>query len=160
MVRALLVQRFAIIRRPPVGAGGRLLVDHANSVRPFKPSCSYIPSDRPQNARSAEAVRDRTCPSRLCKARDPGIVALISGFAVAAGGQLTAFLRAKHAGEMTVADVEETVFAVIVYREEDHWEAALPLTWTFAYRSGEVIGDVLAGSVPPFQLRPPALEVA
>src|SRR4029078_11733115 len=32
-----------------------------------------------------------------------------------------------HAGEMTVADVGETDFAVIVYREEDQWEAdALP----------------------------------
>jgi putative tRNA adenosine deaminase-associated protein len=36
---------------------------------------------------------------------------------------LTAFLRAEHAGEMTVADVGESDFAVIVYREEDRWEA-------------------------------------
>ena len=49
--------------------------------------------------------------------------ALIGDFAVAAGGHLTAFLRAEHAGEMTVADVGETDFAVIVYREEDQWEA-------------------------------------
>jgi putative tRNA adenosine deaminase-associated protein len=38
-------------------------------------------------------------------------------------GHLTAFLRAEHAGEMTVADVGESDFAVIVYREEDRWEA-------------------------------------
>jgi putative tRNA adenosine deaminase-associated protein len=49
--------------------------------------------------------------------------ALIGDFAVATGGHLTAFLRAEHAGEMTVTDVGETDFAVIVYREEDQWEA-------------------------------------
>jgi len=49
--------------------------------------------------------------------------ALIGDFAAAPGGHLTAFLRAEHAGEMTVADVGETDFAVIVYREEDQWEA-------------------------------------
>src|SRR5579859_6678108 len=48
---------------------------------------------------------------------------LIGDFAVATGGHLTAFLRAEHAGEMTVDDVGETDFAVIVYREEDQWEA-------------------------------------
>jgi len=48
---------------------------------------------------------------------------LIDDFAVTAGGHLTTFLRAEHAGEMTVADVGETDFAVIVYREEDQWEA-------------------------------------
>src|ERR1700747_1920854 len=44
-------------------------------------------------------------------------------FAVAARGHLTTFLRAEHTGRMTVADVGETDFAVIVYREEDRWEA-------------------------------------
>jgi putative tRNA adenosine deaminase-associated protein len=49
--------------------------------------------------------------------------ALIGDFAAATGGHLTTFLRAEHAGEMTVTDVGETDFAVIVYREEDQWEA-------------------------------------
>jgi putative tRNA adenosine deaminase-associated protein len=31
--------------------------------------------------------------------------------------------RAEHAGEMTVADVGESDFAVIIYREEDQWQA-------------------------------------
>jgi putative tRNA adenosine deaminase-associated protein len=58
-------------------------------------------------------------------------VALIGDFAVANRGHLTAFLRAEHAGEMTVADVGESDFAVIVYREEDQWEAdVLPVTVT------------------------------
>jgi putative tRNA adenosine deaminase-associated protein len=48
---------------------------------------------------------------------------LIGDFAAATGGHLTTFLRAEHASEMTVADVGETDFAVIVYREEDQWEA-------------------------------------
>ena len=51
------------------------------------------------------------------------VYSLSSNFAAATGGHLTAFLRAEHAGEMTVADVGETDFAVIVYREEDQWEA-------------------------------------
>jgi putative tRNA adenosine deaminase-associated protein len=49
--------------------------------------------------------------------------ALIGDFAAATGAHLTTFLRAEHAGEMTVTDVGETDFAVIVYREEDQWEA-------------------------------------
>src|SRR5271165_488354 len=49
--------------------------------------------------------------------------ALIGDFAAATGSHLTAFPRAEHASEMTVADVGETDFAVIVYREEDQWEA-------------------------------------
>jgi putative tRNA adenosine deaminase-associated protein len=58
-------------------------------------------------------------------------VALIGDFAAGAAGHLTAFLRAEHAGEMTVADVGETDFAVIVYREEDQWEAdGLPISVT------------------------------
>jgi putative tRNA adenosine deaminase-associated protein len=48
---------------------------------------------------------------------------LIGDFAAATGSHLTAFLRAEHAGEMPVTDVGETDFAVIVYREEDRWEA-------------------------------------
>jgi len=48
---------------------------------------------------------------------------LIGDFAAATRGHLTPFPRAEHAGEVTVSDVGETDFAVIVYREEDHWEA-------------------------------------
>jgi putative tRNA adenosine deaminase-associated protein len=56
---------------------------------------------------------------------------LIGDFAATTGGHLTAFLRAEHAGEMTVTDVGETDFAVIVYREEDQWEAdVLPTAMT------------------------------
>jgi putative tRNA adenosine deaminase-associated protein len=49
--------------------------------------------------------------------------ALIGDFAAATGSHLTPFPRAEHAGEMTVSDGSETDFAVIVYREEDQWEA-------------------------------------
>jgi putative tRNA adenosine deaminase-associated protein len=82
----------------------------------------YAPC-RPQYARSVEAVCDRTCQSRRHREWNllPG--SLIGDFAAATGGHLTAFLRAEHAGEMTVADVGETDFAIIVYREEDQWEA-------------------------------------
>ena len=55
--------------------------------------------------------------------QNPPVSALIGDSAVTAGGHLTAFLRAEHAGEMMVTDVGETDFAVIVYREEDQWEA-------------------------------------
>src|ERR1019366_2661347 len=55
--------------------------------------------------------------------QNPPVSALIGDSAVTAGGHLTAFLRAEHAGGMMVADVGETDFAVIVYREEDQWEA-------------------------------------
>jgi putative tRNA adenosine deaminase-associated protein len=68
-------------------------------------------------------VRDRTYLPRRHRARDPLPAGLIGDFAAATGGHLTAFLRAEHAGEMTVTDVGETDFAVIVYREEDLWEA-------------------------------------
>jgi putative tRNA adenosine deaminase-associated protein len=51
------------------------------------------------------------------------LTALIGDFAAATGGHLAAFDRAEHAGEMTVADMGETDFAVIVYREEEQWEA-------------------------------------
>jgi len=58
-------------------------------------------------------------------------VAVIGDFAARTGGHLTAFHRAEHAGEMTMADVGETDFAVIVFREEDQWEAdALPVVVT------------------------------
>jgi putative tRNA adenosine deaminase-associated protein len=50
-------------------------------------------------------------------------MASIGDSAAATGSHLTAFDRAEHAGEMTVADVGETDFAVIVYREEEQWEA-------------------------------------
>jgi putative tRNA adenosine deaminase-associated protein len=60
-----------------------------------------------------------------------GPAALIGHFAAETGGHLTAFHRAEHAGEMTMADVGETDFAVIVFREEDQWEAdALPAVVT------------------------------
>src|SRR5215470_8450348 len=90
-----------------------------------------MPACRPQYARSAEAVRNRTC--QPCRHR-PGPerpVAVIGDFAASTGSHLTAFHRAEHAGEMTMADVGEADFAVIVFREEDQWEAdALPATVT------------------------------
>ena len=49
--------------------------------------------------------------------------ALIGDFATTTRSHLTPFPRAEHAGEVTVSDVGETDFAVIVYREEDQWEA-------------------------------------
>ena len=56
---------------------------------------------------------------------------LIGGFAAAADSYLTTFLRAEHAGEVTMSDMGETDFAVIVYREDDQWEAdALPAAVT------------------------------
>ena len=59
------------------------------------------------------------------------LVPFIGDLAVATGGYLTAFLRAEHAGAMTMSEVSETDFAVIVYREEDQWEAdALPAAVT------------------------------
>src|SRR6516162_9640297 len=64
------------------------------------------------------------------RADSPG-VGLIGDFAAAAGGNLTAFLRAEHAGAVTESGAGETDFAVIVYREEDQWEAdALPAALT------------------------------
>src|SRR5438876_256984 len=76
-----------------------------------------------QYARSAKAARDRSYQSRRHRARTRRTAALIGDFAAGMPGHLTAFLRAEHAGEMTMADVGETDFAVIVYREEDQWEA-------------------------------------
>ena len=58
-------------------------------------------------------------------------MAVIGDFAAGTGSHLTAFHRAEHAGEMTMADVGEADFAVIVFREEDRWEAdALPAVVT------------------------------
>src|SRR5689334_19141322 len=76
-----------------------------------------------QYAPSVKTVRDRTWPPCRHRAPDSVRMALIGDFADGTGGHLTAFHRAEHAGEMTVADVGETDFAVIVYREEDQWEA-------------------------------------
>ena len=57
--------------------------------------------------------------------------ALIGDFAAGTGSHLAAFLRAEHAGAVTMSDMGETDFAVIVYREEDQWEAdALPAALT------------------------------
>src|SRR5271169_1762268 len=90
-----------------------------------------MPRCAPQYARSAEAVRDRACQPRRHCSQNPCFAAMIGDFAAATGAHLTAFLRAEHAGEMTVADVGETDFAVIVYREEDQWEAdVLPVAVT------------------------------
>jgi putative tRNA adenosine deaminase-associated protein len=61
----------------------------------------------------------------------PPEAGLIGDSAAAAGSYLAAFLRAEHAGAVTMSDVGETDFAVIVYREEDQWEAdALPAALT------------------------------
>jgi hypothetical protein len=48
---------------------------------------------------------------------------VIGDLAGATGGHLTPFLRADQASGMTVPDPTEADFAVIVYREEDRWEA-------------------------------------
>lgn len=84
-----------------------------------------------QYAPTMKTVCDRISPPGRHRAPDPGRAALIGDFAAGRGGHLTAFLRAEHAGEMTVADVGETDFAIIVYREEDQWEAdVLPTSVT------------------------------
>jgi putative tRNA adenosine deaminase-associated protein len=71
------------------------------------------------------------CQPRRHRVLNPFPTALIGDFAAATGGHLTTFVRAEHAGDMTVTDVGETDFAVIVYREEDRWEAdCLPATVT------------------------------
>jgi len=58
-------------------------------------------------------------------------MALIGDLTAETGSHLTTFHRAEHAGEMTMADVGETDFAVIVFREVDQWEAdALPAVVT------------------------------
>ena len=84
-----------------------------------------------QYAPTMKTVCDRICPPGRHRAPDPVRAALIGDFAAGRGSHLTAFLRAEHAGEMTVADVGEIDFAVIVYREEEQWEAdALPTAVT------------------------------
>jgi len=67
----------------------------------------------------------------VVRSRKPPSACLIGDFAAVAGGYLTAFLRAEQAGAVTMSDVGETDFAVIVYREEDQWEAdVLPAALT------------------------------
>jgi putative tRNA adenosine deaminase-associated protein len=68
-------------------------------------------------------VRDGPGRPRLRSSADPSPVRVIGDLPVAAAGYLTAFPRAEHAGAMTMSDAGETDFAVIVYREEDQWEA-------------------------------------
>ncbi len=68
-------------------------------------------------------MRDRACQRAGAAGKIRLLAVLIGDFAAATGSHLTAFLRAEHAGEMTVTDLGETDFAVIVYREEDQWEA-------------------------------------
>jgi len=81
--------------------------------------------DRRKQCVIGHAGRAGIGPRHRCPA------ALIGDLTAEAGGHLTAFHRAEHAGEMTMADVGETDFAVIVFREEDQWEAdALPAVVT------------------------------
>src|ERR1700722_14459519 len=68
-------------------------------------------------------MRNRLVQMRRHRCRNPGLAALIGDLAAETGAHLTAFHRAEHAGEMTVPDVAETDFAIIVYREEEQWEA-------------------------------------
>ena len=73
----------------------------------------------------------RRCGPRRPLPTQPPIAALIGDLATAPGRYLTAFVRAEHAGALTMPDVGETDFAVVVYREEDQWEAgALPAAVT------------------------------
>jgi putative tRNA adenosine deaminase-associated protein len=88
-----------------------------------------MPRSRPQYAGSAADVRGGGAGHADAAQADSLGAGLIGDFAAAAGGYLTAFLRAEHAGVVTVSS--ETDFAVIVYREEDQWEAdALPAALT------------------------------
>jgi putative tRNA adenosine deaminase-associated protein len=68
-------------------------------------------------------MRNRACRIRRHGSQNPSLAALIADLAAATGAHLAAFHRAEHAGEMTVPDVGETDFAIIVYREEEQWEA-------------------------------------
>ena len=73
---------------------------------------------------SGPAIRPRRSSDR------PSPAGLIGHSAAGPGGYLTAFLRAEHAGDV-MSSVGEADFAVIVYREEDQWEAdALPAALT------------------------------
>src|SRR5580658_6149763 len=100
------------------------LADLAAKANRMKLPCrhEYAPS-LPQYARSVEAMRNRPVHIRRHRSQDPSPAALIGDLADATGAHLTAFHRAEHAGEMTVPDVGETDFAIIVYREEEQWEA-------------------------------------
>jgi len=100
------------------------LADLAAKANRMKLPCrhEYAPS-HPQYAPSAEAMRNRTCHIRRHRPQNPSVAALIGDLAAVTGAHLTTFHRAEHAGEMTVPDVGETDFAIIVYREEDQWEA-------------------------------------
>jgi len=81
--------------------------------------------DRRQSCAAARAGHAGAAQTDL-----PG-AGLIGDFAAAAAAHLTAFLRAEHAGAVTMSDVSETDFAVIIYREEEQWEAdALPAALT------------------------------
>jgi putative tRNA adenosine deaminase-associated protein len=63
--------------------------------------------------------------------KPPAGAAVIGDLAGATGGHLATFLRAEQPSGMTVPDTSEADFAVIVYREEDRWEAdALPAAVT------------------------------
>jgi putative tRNA adenosine deaminase-associated protein len=76
-------------------------------------------------------MRNRLVHIRRHRSQNPSPAGLIGDLAATTGAHLTAFHRAEHAGEMTVPDVGETDFAIIVYREEDQWEAdALPTSVT------------------------------
>jgi putative tRNA adenosine deaminase-associated protein len=89
--------------------------------------CPVSASVCPICGSSAQRGRGPRRPLRT----EPPIAALIGDLATAAGRYLTTFLRAEHAGALTMPDVGETDFAVIVYREEDQWEAgALPAAVT------------------------------
>src|SRR5487761_153553 len=88
-----------------------------------------MPPRAPQYARSWVAA----CGDHAGVDRDSRVCACDAGdSAVMAGRYLTAFLRAGHADGMTMTDASETTdFAVIVYREEEQWEAdALPAAVT------------------------------
>ena len=89
-----------------------------------------MPRSPPQYAGSA-AVACGGWPGHAGAAQTDLLAGLIGDSAAAAVSYLTTFLRAEHAGAVTMSDVGETDFAVIVYREEDQWEAdALPAALT------------------------------
>ena len=89
-----------------------------------------MPRSPPQYAGSA-AVACGGWPGHAGAAQTDLLAGLIGDSAATAVSYLTTFLRAEHAGAVTMSDVGETDFAVIVYREEDQWEAdALPAALT------------------------------
>src|SRR6516165_9009465 len=90
-----------------------------------------MPRSLPQYAGSSAFVCGGPGQPRRRSSGGPAPAGLIGDSAAAPGSYLTAFLRAEHAGAVTMSDVGETDFAVIVYREEDQWEAdALPAAVT------------------------------